>query len=197
MEIPITTRFNSNLKALKLLIEEIRNENKTARTDLLDFEIFPERAIEDAVYDVINKDQLSLRIVLLNVPNLASNLSKVFETLLIPYKIKLDAGSLLLTQSFELYPYHASKNSALELDNFIIRDGADIHNLMSQLGWSLDSSEKLQDNSRFIEMLIENQEERFGIHSNSKFNFAELCYVEIYIDCNQLLVKQWQQGIEN
>jgi len=195
IESPINIRFKKTLIELEQLLNQIKNENKIASDKLEKFEIFPRLAFQDAIYSVIKSDQLSLRIVLMNVPTLASNVSKILACLLIPYRLKIDAGAMLLTPSFDLYPYHASRNSALELENYVIRDGDDIQMLMYQLGWSYDSSEKVQSNARFIEMLIDNQENRFGIHSNSKFNFAELCYVELYIDCNQLLVKRWHEGI--
>ena len=196
METPINIRFKDSLKELEQLLEDIRDENKPSLKQLEQYEIFPRESMEDNIYSVINKEQLSLRIVLMNVPTLASNVSKIFETLLIPYRVKIDAGAMLLTQSFDLYPYHASKNSSLKLDNDIIRDADDIQRLMSQLGWPYDGySEKLHNNAHFIEMCIDNQEERFGLSSNSHFNFAELCYVEMYISCDQPLVKQWHEGI--
>ena len=195
LDTPINIRFKKTLIELEQLLKDIKNENKIACNELEKFEIFPRRAFQDAMYSVVKSDQLSLRIVLMNVPTLASNVSKILACLLIPYQLEIDAGAMLFTPSFDLYPYHASKNSALELENYIIRDADDIQTLMYQLGWSYDSSDKLQSNARFIEMLIENQENRFGLLSNSKLNFAELCYVELYIYCNQDLLKRWHEGI--
>jgi len=182
-------RFQDSIKELKITLDEIRINNEPEMKALLKYEIFARRQIEDGCFTVERPGLVKLRVVLLCTNYLASNIFKVLEHIQIPYRLEIDGGSILQTRNFELYPYHASRNSSIETKNSIMREASDITTWFDEFGWQ--KSDEAQPNSRFIQKCISNQEERFELMSNSKFNFAKLGYVELYIETSTSMIKQW------
>ena len=186
-------RFSDSISEIKLILNVINDENEARRKQILDYDIFPRRALVDNCYTIQRPNVVKIRVVLCDSPFLARNISRVLEPLIMPFVVHIDSGCIMVTPKMEPYPYHASLNSRIDVETRTISDVMDLKKFMSQLGWHFDSSDKKQDNSVFIQKSIDNQDRRFGLISDSKFSFARLAYVELYIHSTSMLVKQWEE----
>ena len=152
-----------------------------------------ERYLRDTIHSVTSKNHISLRISLFNCEELMENLSLVLQTLTIPYRIKIDMGYTAWTPDNDIYIFHPSRNSALDLPQIIIKDSDSIINLMKSIGWyyQLEPIEE-RDDSLLIQKTIDRHDALFSIYTTSKFRLGTIFFMEIYVSCDVPLLTAWK-----
>ena len=101
---------------------------------------------------------------------------------------------------------YASRNSALKLDTFIIQDAKDLKKILAEIGMEYSSKPEIDtsvmtsaidrdmSNTVLINKIIERHDDFFAFFSESPFNMGHIYNVELYIQCDQRLIEQWQES---
>ena len=158
-------------------------------------DLFTTQQLTDKIVVSAKDFSITMRITLFMNENLAQHLTKVLSFLPAPFYLKCDMGYSATTPKNELTKFYASRNSAMPLKTFIIRDNDDILSFFAEIGltYSTDLNTK-NDYSMLVEKVLSNHDNRFGIISNSHFSLDLLAYMEVYLHCDKGLVRQWEGG---
>ena len=197
MESSIKSRFEASNEQINHYFEKVRNTNKSAVKYFrkLTGSLFTESQLNDNLYVAANESNISMRLTFFMTQDIAQHMSKVLSMMVAPFYIKMDASYTVFTPEMELKKFHGSRNSTIPLQTVIIREKSDLEAFFDELGMSFtaDFSHK-NDYSLLIEKIISNHDNRFGIIKNSHFSFNHLANIELFIESDQALVKQWESG---
>ena len=192
MEVNFTLKYEEMISRLKALVEKIRLENEPDIRFLMKEYNLGKTVVTDAVYHNLRQSRYNIRVVLLNTDNLVMNISNVLKTLIIPYQLKIDIGYNCLTLNNDYFNFFPSRNSSLDLEQWIIRHKNDLSFFMQEIGWDFttDKFYKRSDNV-IIEQAIGKHDDIFGLHTTSKMSFQFIYSIELYIECDRDLLLKW------
>ena len=199
-------RFRDIITEIKIIMDGFNEEDKYLIEKLAKKEVLSRLDMTNACYVTTNEEKIALRVVIFNKGNLSERISKILSLLLIPFSCKLDCGHTCVTPENDIFSVYASRNSALNLDTYIIRDVSDLKLILGQIGMEYSSKPEIDTsvmtsaidrdmfNTVLIKKIIERHDELFAFFSESQFNMGHIYNVELYIQCDQRLIEQWQES---
>lgn len=175
------------------ITDSLCDDNQKERENRLGPNFFKDITLRDKTIYSIKPTFYNMRVTLLYSENIIMNISRVLESLVLPYSIKIDAGYAAKTPENTNYLFHPSRNSALDLPNVFMQEKADVDLFLNDLGWFYTPHKTAPRNdSKFYELLISKHDDLFKIYTHSHFVLHEVSHIDLYIQCSTALLEKWE-----